>query len=265
MRENQNGCVYKVIYSGIKHPPKYVGSSYEDKVLYEGYMGSPASKKWASIVKQEMKEHPELYTIQILQTTETREEATALELDIQEKYNVVKSDEYWNESYAKKNGYWGRALYGDANPNYGNKFSMTEETRLKMSINKRGNKNPQYGKICELSPSFGLKRSSETKQKISDNHVGMTGKNHSEESKEKMSAARKGEKSTNYGKRGEGTPNYGNKHSNESKQKMRENHAGGPKKGYKYEKVQCPYCELIGSGWRMSSYHFENCKEKNVI
>ena len=58
------------------------------------------------------------------------------------------------------------------------------ETRSKISIN---NARTMKGKTGQACPSFGLIRSDETKAKMSSNHVGMKGKTHSEESREKIS------------------------------------------------------------------------------
>lgn len=73
----------------------------------------------------------------------------------------------------------------------------TQEVRHKLSLAKKGNKNPQYG----------LSRSAEWKQKMSDrmtaNHP-MKGKHHSVEAKAKMSAHRKGVPRLN--QRGENAP-----------------------------------------------------------
>jgi hypothetical protein len=34
-------------------------------------------------------------------------------------------------------------------------------------------------------------------------------------------------------------------------------------KGYKYEKVTCPYCGAVGGGGNMTRLHFENCRNKS--
>lgn len=63
----------------------------------------------------------------------------------------------------------------------------------------------------------GRKTSEETKLKISRAN---SGKKHSEESRVKMSEATKGEKNPNFGKKGKGTPMFGKKHSEETKLKI---------------------------------------------
>ena len=70
----------------------------------------------------------------------------------------------------------------------------SDESRAKMSVVKRGEKNPWYGKH----------RTEETRAKLSASHRGeknpMYGKILSEETREKMSVARRGEKNHNFGK-----------------------------------------------------------------
>ena len=76
-----------------------------------------------------------------------------------------------------------------------------------------GKDNPMHGKKGELHPSYGKKRSEESKQKMSDSHKGTTV---TDETKQKMSEAHSGEKNHFYGKQ----------HSEESKQKMRNSKKG---------------------------------------
>jgi len=64
-----------------------------------------------------------------------------------------------------------------AGSRFGSKHS--EETRQKMSENRKGGKNPMYGVLGENSPRFGLKHSEETLNKLRD-------RKHSEETKAKL-------------------------------------------------------------------------------
>lgn len=76
----------------------------------------------------------------------------------------------------------------------------SEKVLKKMSISKRGINNPMFGRRGEDSPIFGIKRSENTKNKISLINTGekhpMFGKLHSEKSKKSMSISRSG--SNNY-------------------------------------------------------------------
>ena len=75
------------------------------------------------------------------------------------------------------------------------------------------------------------------------NKNGFYNKNHSNESKERISKSLSG-----------------NKHSEETKQKMSIAHIGKKKN---LKAVICPYCSKEGTGPNMSRYHFNNCKNKN--
>ncbi|KAF1107984.1 hypothetical protein B8V09_03520 [Streptococcus agalactiae] len=91
-------------------------------------------------------------------------------------------------------------------------FLHSEETKLKMSIDRQG----------ENHPLFGKSHSEETKEKISaslkgENHF-MFGKTHSEETKKKISIANAGK---NYSdKKGKNNPMYGKTHTDEAIKKI---------------------------------------------
>jgi group I intron endonuclease len=114
-----------------------------------------------------------------------------------------------------------------------------------------------YNKAKQTSTGFdfsgvtGRKPSDETRQKMSKAGKGennsMFGKKHSDETKLKISEANKGE--NNYF--------FGRKHSEESKQKMSKALKGVPQ-----EEVQCPHCGKIGGKSLMKRWHFDNCKYK---
>jgi hypothetical protein len=105
----------------------------------------------------------------------------------------------------------------------------SEESKRKMSEARLGDKNYMYGKI----------HTDETKQKISEVHIGKTlseehkkklgkarmGKTHTEETKQRMREAQLGEKH----------PRYGKIHTGETKQKMSEARLG--EKNYKSRRV----------------------------
>lgn len=194
---------YLVTYVGDKLPKYYIGSTSEDKVNSGKYFGSVASLKYKNIFKEEKKNNPDLFSIEILSTHSTREEAIEKELELQIKYNVVKSIDYMNESLAKVNGFFGRDTSGENHPKFGDKLSEetkkkisdaltgrieSEETRKKKSLSKLGDKNSFYGR----------KHSEETKDKISESKKGIEPWNKgipmSEDDKKKLSESKKGKK-----------------------------------------------------------------------
>jgi hypothetical protein len=153
-----NFCVYLVKYCGDKLPPKYIGSTSIKKAKSSKYFGSVRSKKWKDIFKSELKNNFHLFSLQILSEHETREQAWAEELRLQKINDVVKSTEYFNESYASINGMFGRDTSGKNNPMYGttrpeckermllNNPAKTKEAKEKIRQSKLGKSTWNKGK-----------------------------------------------------------------------------------------------------------------------
>lgn len=108
----------------------------------------------------------------------------------------------------------------------------------------------------------GCIRSEETKAKMSAARKGTTGekapwygKHHSDKTKAKMSDNMKGKKNPQYGKFGENSLSYGRNHSEETRRKLSDIKQALPI-------VECPYCRKQGKGSNMTRYHFQNCKHR---
>jgi len=89
------------------------------------------------------------------------------------------------------------------------------------------------------------------------------GRKWSREIKEKQSASKKGDKNPMYGKKrdklfGENNYNFGNKMSEESKNKMRETIKNKPT-------LMCPHCKKEGKSSVFKRWHFDNCKFISLI
>ena len=158
-------CVYLTIYKGDLLPRRYIGSSKVPKVVESGYNGSVKSKKWKLIFDKEQKENKHLFKTRILSSHSTRKEATIEELRVQKKYDVVKSSNFMNESFATPNGFFGRNVLGKNNPMYGKEHPNKGK---KIDSGHPGDKNPMYGLKGEKHPAFGYKRSEETNRKTSE-------------------------------------------------------------------------------------------------
>jgi len=130
--------VYLVTYSGDKLPKYYIGSTSIEKIN-NGYLGSVKSKKWKTLFETEVKNNKKLFKIEILSYHETRQEALAEELRIQKERNVVKSNEYINESLASVNGFFGMII--------------TDEHKIMLS--KLAKENHEKGKYYKLKPMYG--------------------------------------------------------------------------------------------------------------
>lgn len=115
-------CTYLTTYSGDKLPQYYVGSSSIEGVE-NGYHGSVLSKRYKETWNQELKENPHLFETKILTTHSADTAAREEELRFQKEHDVVKSNDWINQSYAAPNGYFGRDVSGENNPMYGRTHS----------------------------------------------------------------------------------------------------------------------------------------------
>lgn len=130
--------VYIVIYHGDKLPRYYVGSTTKEKIK-NGYLGSIKSKKWKDIFKLEVKNYRNLFDVNIISTHSTRQEALLAEYKFQKENDVVKSPNFFNESFANINGYFGRDVNGESNPMYGRKnevIAINVKTKEKVRVSK---------------------------------------------------------------------------------------------------------------------------------
>jgi len=190
---------------------------------------------------KEQKNYTENYKYKIVRICANREEADILEIKLQEKFNVAKSESFYNRAKRTSTGF-SRA-----------DVKLSPETRLKMSEAMKGK---------EHTP--------ETKLKMSEAHQNM-----SDETRKKMSEAAKGVPKSDEARRkmSEAKQNM----SDETKLKMSESRKGVPlsdehrlkigeaQKGVPLgtqKQVQCPHCGKIGGISNMKRWHFDNCKYK---
>ena len=126
-------------------------------------------------------------------------------------------------------------------------FVRSEESKKKHSDSISGSKHHSYGK----------QHSEETRRKISESHKGIRPNS---ETRLKLSESAK--------KRGYSQPqidamrkaNLGRKHTEEFKQNMSE-----ARKGIPQPKVECPHCGLVGGISGMKHWHFDKCKENKDV
>lgn len=198
-------CVYLTVYFGTLLPKRYIGSSSVKKIS-NGYNGSVSSKKWKDIYINEQRNNKQLFKTRILSLHETRDDALINELKIHQKYDVINSPIYMNESYARQNGFFGRDVSGSTNPMYG-KSRRGEIHNNGENISKGLKKfyNSDRGilqkyKISQLfsaenNPMYGKRHTDEWKIQKSNNMLGnkhpLYGKNRSEETRLKISNTRK--------------------------------------------------------------------------
>jgi NUMOD3 motif len=131
-------------------------------------------------------------TKDIISYYDTSEELKIGEMELIEKYF---DDEYCMNMLYGSGGF----VSGDKHPNFGKTGELCYNF---------GDGNGMYGRTGKLHPRFGIIHTEETKQRMSD--------------------AKSGDKHPNFGKRGELSHNYGRIHTKESKQlmgKSGENHS----------------------------------------
>lgn len=164
-------CVYFTLYFGDKLPKRYIGSSKIDRVK-SGYNGTVKSSKYKSIYINEQLENKHLFKTRILSIHETHQDALAEEFRLQRKYNVVKSNDYMNMSFASVNGHFGRDIFGNNHPFYGKSHNNDSKSKISTTLKQR------YKEGVIVSPFTVLDFSGENN--------GFYGKTHSEETKLKM-------------------------------------------------------------------------------
>jgi hypothetical protein len=143
----------------------------------------------------------------ILFVCETREEAAQIEIELHDFFDVAVNPQFANKAKAVSTGFDRTGV------------SCTEETKKKISVAK-------FGKYTgENNPNYGVPHTEEWKKAKSERMTGvpnkahserMSGKTHTEETKNKMSVAHTGKtcteetkKKISVSKSGEKNPNYG--------------------------------------------------------
>ena len=159
--------VYITTYTGDLLPPNYIGSSYINKIEC-GYFGTVKSKKYKYIWDKELKEHPELFNLEIISYHNTRSEALCKELYIQRMFNVVKSPLFINMAYAQPNGFYGRDVSKENNPMFGkNRIDIHWSKKISKEDLKIKYDNIDRSKSIEFNksskPALGHKKTDELK------------------------------------------------------------------------------------------------------
>lgn len=206
---------YHYLYktTNLKNNKIYIGVHSTDN-LEDGYIGS------GKFLKQSiLKYGKEYFKCEILEFFESRELAYKREAELVNE-DFIKS----STNYNCAPGGGGTAI-GESHPCFGKRWKLTEETKLKQSLSKTGDKNPMFG---------GL----------------------SEEHKTTLSTAMK-----TSAKRGKEHPNYGVAWSDEEKEKRRqwskEAYANRPN-------LKCPHCDKEMKPNLYARYHGDKCKLRLV-
>ena len=212
----------------------YIGKSTDPKNRWCRHK-SKARKGCKYYFHNAIRKHgPENFVMEILCWRKTAEEIFVKEIEL-----IAEHGTYYKDTPGGYNmtpgGDCGPVMFAEDNPNYGkprvitaewrknmsiaalNKPSVTEETRKKHSESISGNKNHNYGKRGEECSWFGLKRTQEIKDQISES---LTGREFSEEHKKNLSISAKNKPAV----------------TEETRARLSES-------GKKRKKHKCPYCE----------------------
>ena len=219
--QNSYGFVYRIICK--VNSKIYIGCKFFNKT-WKPYYGS--SKKLKNDIKLYGKEN---FVREILELCGTREETISMEMQMHKQLNVSTAKTPNGEQL-----FYNKIISTGYIPDSTGK-TPSAETRLKMSVALKGDKNPMFGK---KSPNFGKAPSAETRLKLSVALKGdknpMFGKTHSAETRLKLSEANKGDKNPNFGKtrsaetrmklseanKGKTPSNFGKPHSAEARLKI---------------------------------------------
>lgn len=152
-------------------------------------------------------------------------------LEICEESEWREKEIFWIKYFDTANNGYNMTLGGDGWSEW------SENRKEEFSKYISGENNPMYGKKGELCPSFGLKRSDETKERMSKSRK----KFHQDNPEANAN--------TN-------NPMHGKNHSNKTKMKMKN-------KWKEREELICPYCNIKSNNkGNMNRWHFDNCKGK---
>lgn len=156
-------CVYLTVYFGELLPRRYIGSSSIKNVL-NGYNGSVGSKRWKDVYLSEQKNNKHLFRTRILSVHPTSAEAIVQENFLHIKYDVVKSQLYFNESEARINGYFGRDVSGKNNPMYGKcRRGETHKGGENISLGLKKTYNTECGDRLKLDSSNRMRKQNPAK------------------------------------------------------------------------------------------------------
>lgn len=219
-------CTYITTYSGNLLPPFYIGFVKTEKIL-KGYRGSVSSIKYKQIWIEELNNNPHLFKTTILKYFDNHNGAAAHEEMLLRHFCAHKNPMYINMSIGNKlvrrdtkhtdetKRKLSDAHKGKPSPRKGKKSTL--ESIQKMKDSKKKNPTTPWNKGISTSSMIGDKVSSSLKKYYSDKPGTMTGRKHTEETKQLFREQRKGRPAHNKGQ----PTNKGIKRSEETKQKMR--------------------------------------------
>lgn len=240
----QTAYIYKWIH--IPTGKWYIGSKSNkdaNPLTHEKYICS------SKIVKPMIKENRDDWCYEIIETgnpsiIRKRETEILKQLD-------AKNDPM---SYNRSNACW------DPGNRLGRKESI--ETKTKKSKARKGELNPNYGKLGTNSPNYGKTKSNEAREKISSK-LKSYNKNRPKEHNENISKSLKGNIKLSKKMQGKNNPMFGKPASAFNKEMSKIKNSGSNNPMCKPENQRiCEHCNKLIAKNHYTMYHGSNCKLK---
>jgi hypothetical protein len=215
----------------LKHIPTnkyYYGVKYKKGChpndLWTKYFTS--SKKVKGLIKRYGKKS---FIFEIRKTFKTQQQARNWEHKVLKRMKVIYRNDFLNQTDNKCfDPIYLSKIFTNKRKGKNNSFykkKHTKKSKEKMRLASLGRKHTEKSKqklrlanLGKNNPMYGKPRTEEVKQKL---RLANLGKKHKIESIEKMRIASTGKNNAMYGKKGKLAPNYGNKYSKETKEKIR--------------------------------------------
>lgn len=171
---------------------------------------------------------------------------------------------HWHHIVGKANGFSSKIIFE----------SNDEELVLLVEVERIDQLRKLGYKLCNITDGgqgiSGLKHSEESKRKMSNARKNMIQHKHTEESKQKIRQANTGVIFTEERKEKIRQKALGRKMSEETKNKLRGRTFKHSEETLKrmskiqkaMPKIKCPHCDFVGNAGNVARWHFDNCKFK---
>jgi len=214
-------CVYRITHIAEKRHYYGKHSSTYTPISDIGVKYFSSSSDKAFMLDQ--KENPIHYKYKIIRIVETATDAVALEIRLHSKFDVGRNPSFYNKVKQISTGFDATGI------------SVSDYTRNKISASKSGVTRKPFN-------AAWLDNLSKARQGEKNN---MHGKNHTTETKAKISESNKGKPG----------PNKGIARTDEVRLKISDSKRALPQQ-------ECPWCQTRGKGSNMVRYHYDKCKSK---
>lgn len=179
-------CVYLTTYSGSELPAFYIGHTSVLKTE-NGYNGTVTSKKYKAIWDKERQDHPELFKTEIISKHQNKKEANSREREVQKHFGAVQSGDFVNIAYASKDFFHDQHHTEETKAKISAKSKLhrhTAKTKLKMSESQKRVPRQKASEETKLKMSLTRKGKKQSPELIAKRALAATGKKRKPHSKE---------------------------------------------------------------------------------